>query len=58
MIANQIDTIKKIYEKALDSGEHRFISPEEAKSITDKDTLLVIVDTHRPSLLDCQTCLI
>ncbi|NLP30452.1 MAG: DHH family phosphoesterase [Clostridiales bacterium] len=53
LIANQIDTIKKIYEKALDSGEHRFISPEEAKSITDKDTLLVIVDTHRPSLLDC-----
>ncbi|TSB47521.1 DHH family phosphoesterase [Alkalicoccobacillus porphyridii] len=29
----------------------QFISPEEAVSLIDKDTLLVVVDTHKPSMV-------
>ncbi|MFA5635166.1 MAG: DHH family phosphoesterase [Anaerovoracaceae bacterium] len=44
--------IGKVYSNALESGQHRFISPEDARGLVDKDTLLVVVDTHRPSLLE------
>lgn len=53
LMASRGSTVKKIYQRALESGEYRFISSEEARSLTDKDTLLIVVDTHRPSLLDC-----
>ncbi len=46
-------SLKKIYEKAVELGHYRFLSNEEAKNYVDKDTLLVIVDTHRPTLLEC-----
>lgn len=46
-------SVNKVYQKALESGQHRFISGEDAKSLVDKDTLLIVVDTHRAKLLDC-----
>lgn len=37
----------------FDEGyEQLFISPEEAESYVDKNTVLIIVDTHRPILLE------
>lgn len=45
--------IRKLYEKARDSGQYKFVTADEARALADKDTLLVIVDTHRPGLLDC-----
>ncbi len=46
------NSISKVYKSALESGQHRFITPEEAKAVVDKDTLVIIVDAHRPSLLE------
>ena len=37
---------------AENSGEYRFISSVEASEMTDWNTLLVVVDTHRPSLTE------
>ncbi|HZK01898.1 MAG TPA: DHH family phosphoesterase [Anaerovoracaceae bacterium] len=52
VIGNYGTPISKLYQSAIESGQYRFISPEEARSIADKDTLIIVVDTHRPSLLD------
>ncbi|MGI6733523.1 MAG: DHH family phosphoesterase [Anaerovoracaceae bacterium] len=46
------NAISKVYKSVLESGQHRFITPEEARAIVDKDTLVVVVDAHRPSLLE------
>lgn len=52
IIGNFGTAINRLYQKAADSGQYRFISPDEARVIVDKDTLLIVLDTHRPSLLD------
>lgn len=51
---HEIDTgVRRLMEeiKNHDSLFSRFISPEEALEIATEDTLLVIVDTHKPSLV-------
>lgn len=35
------------------ADEYSFITPGKSLSIVDKDTLIVVVDTHRPSLTEC-----
>lgn len=52
LIGNYGKPIRKLYEKANETGLYRFISADEAKTFADKETLLIIVDTHRPGLLD------
>lgn len=52
MLRGNSNSISKVYKSALESGQHRFITPEEAKAVVDKDTLVIIVDAHRPSLLE------
>ncbi|MDP4161513.1 MAG: DHH family phosphoesterase [Bacillota bacterium] len=50
----EIDTgVKRLVEETQQHGElySRFISPEEAMEIATEDTLLVIVDTHKPSMV-------
>lgn len=47
------DSLNKVYHRARESGQYRFITSEEALSLADKDTLLIIVDTHRPNLVEC-----
>ncbi|MDE3840462.1 hypothetical protein C0966_14110 [Bacillus methanolicus] len=50
----EIDTGVKRLMKEIEQNEDlfsRFISPEEALEIATDDTLLVIVDTHKPSLV-------
>ncbi len=44
--------ISKLYEKARESEQFNLITPEEALERVTKKTLLIVVDTHRPSLLD------
>ncbi len=43
------EEIKNIYNRVKDLGDYHFINNEEARSIIKSDTLLVVVDTHRPS---------
>ena len=38
---------------AVESGNYNFINNEEALSIVDKETLIVVVDTHRYELVEC-----
>ena len=47
--------IKALYDRIVESKEYEdlFIIPEEAEKEIKKDTLLVIVDVHRKSYLEC-----
>lgn len=47
------DSIKMVYDKFKDDSEYRFISPEAAiKNFKPEKDLLVVVDTHKPSLTE------
>lgn len=51
---HEIDTgVKRLMKEIIQNEDlfSRFISPEEALEIATDDTLLVIVDTHKPSLV-------
>lgn len=51
---HEIDTgVKRLMKEIMQNEDlfSRFISPEEALEIATDDTLLVIVDTHKPSLV-------
>ncbi len=47
--------IRALYDRIVESKEYEdlFITPEEAEKEIKKDTLLVIVDVHRKSYLEC-----
>ena len=51
--------IKGLYDRIMASNEYEdlFISPDEAMREIGKDTLLVVVDTHRRSYLECSELL-
>lgn len=48
-------SIEAMYARIMEDGEYEglFIGCEKAKDIVDSDTLLIIVDTHRPSYTGC-----
>lgn len=56
IILNEIsDSIKVMYEKIISEPEYKtnvFIKNDEAQNFSGPSSLIVIVDTHRPSLLD------
>ncbi|MDR1572491.1 MAG: DHH family phosphoesterase [Clostridiales Family XIII bacterium] len=45
-------SLADFFKAAESSGEYRFIDGAEAMEITDRNALLVVVDTHRPSLTE------
>ena len=47
------DSLERIYKQAKETQNYQFINNKKAESITDKDTLIVLVDTHRPSYAEC-----
>ncbi len=46
------ETLTEIYEQAKESEVYDFISTEKALNIIDSETLLIVVDTHRPSYVE------
>jgi c-di-AMP phosphodiesterase-like protein len=50
-------SLTDFYRAADKSGEYRFIGTDSAAEIIDRDTLLVVVDTHRPSLTEAPALL-
>lgn len=46
------DSLHAIFTQAKSTENYSFISTERAKKMITKDTLLVILDTHRPSFLE------
>lgn len=51
------DTLQEVYTLAKESEAYTFINNEKALALVDKDTLVVVLDTHRPSLVECQELL-
>jgi len=47
------ETLEDMVNLAKKSGSYNFLTNEEALAIADKDTLVIIVDFHRPALADC-----
>ncbi|HWQ80444.1 MAG TPA: DHH family phosphoesterase [Anaerovoracaceae bacterium] len=47
------ESLTEMYHLAETSGNYKFITNERAMEMADKETLLVIVDTHRPSMVEC-----
>ncbi len=47
------ESLTEMYNMAEESNNYQFVNNEKALELADKDTLLVVVDTHRPSLVEC-----
>lgn len=47
------ESLVEMYNLAEQSGNYQFINNDQALELADKDTLLVVVDTHRTSLVEC-----
>lgn len=45
-------SLEEIFKKAKESGTYSFIGNKKAESIADKDTLIVVLDTHRASYVE------
>lgn len=53
VIDNYKEPLQAIFKQAKDSDSYKFISSEKAKNIADNDSLVMIMDTHRPSMVQC-----
>ena len=54
IVLNQVnEAIKNIYEVFEDEPAYKFITSEEALELAEENVLLVVVDTHRPSITEC-----
>lgn len=50
IVINEIsDSMQAIYQQAKETERYAFVNNKKAEALADKDTLLVILDTHRPS---------
>ncbi|MDD4564421.1 MAG: DHH family phosphoesterase [Eubacteriales bacterium] len=47
------ESLTEMYEIAVSMGNYNFINNEKAIEGTDKDTLVIVVDTSRPSMVEC-----
>lgn len=53
IIDNYKDALSTVFKEAKDSDQYRFVTSEKAKTLADKDSLLIVLDTHRPSMVQC-----
>lgn len=55
IVFDNTNAIDRLYRELMTIPEYSgmLITPQEAENIVDSDTLLIIADTHRPSLLPC-----
>lgn len=47
------EALTAIYQAAKETEEYNFINSEKAISLCDENALIVVLDTHRPSLVEC-----
>lgn len=57
VINNYYDTLAYVYEQIKQTEQYQMITSEKAMNIVDRNTLLIVVDTHRPSLTECKELL-
>ena len=48
------DSLQAIYQQAKETEKYNFINSTKALSMVEKDYLLIILDTHRPSYVECK----
>ncbi|MBR6528405.1 MAG: DHH family phosphoesterase [Firmicutes bacterium] len=53
IIDNYKDALSTVFKEAKSTDEYKFITSEKAKTLADKESLLIILDTHRPSMVQC-----
>lgn len=53
ILNNVNDAIYNIYQSIKNTGNYSFITKEEAMAKTQNDTVVVVLDTHRPSFTQC-----
>lgn len=46
------DALGAVAEEAKETGDYQFVSPEKALNTADENSLVVVVDTHRPILVE------
>lgn len=51
------DSLREIYNQAKETEQYNFVSAKKAETLIDSDTVLVVVDTHRPSFVEAPTLL-
>ncbi|MBK5253141.1 MAG: DHH family phosphoesterase [Peptostreptococcaceae bacterium] len=51
------EALQRIYNQAKEIGKYAIISRARAIELCDEDTLVIIVDTHRPNLVECEELL-
>lgn len=53
VIEDYNESLTSIFKQAKANEEYNFISCEKAIGLADKDSLVIVVDTHRPSMVQC-----
>lgn len=53
VINSHHESLNKIYDRALQSGIYKFVSNDAAMGLVEKETVLIVVDTHKPGLTEC-----
>ena len=47
------ESLQAIFRQAKESDVYNFISSEKAIALAEEDSLVIVVDTHRPSMVQC-----
>ena len=47
------DSLQTLYKQAKDNGSYNFITSERAKELMTPESLVVLLDTHRPAYSEC-----
>lgn len=53
VIEDYNESLQAIYKQAKDTDMYNFISCERALELAERDSLVIVVDTHRPSMFQC-----
>lgn len=53
VIENPNESLEDLLSQARDSGKYNLIGCERAISMCEKDSLVIVVDTHRPDIVQC-----
>ncbi len=53
IINSYSDSLSETYRIASETGRYNFIDNNEAKSLVNKESLIIVVDTNRPSMVEC-----
>ncbi|MCH4006624.1 MAG: DHH family phosphoesterase [Eubacterium sp.] len=51
------DSLQTIFKQAKEKGNYTFLTHDRAKELIDENTLLIVLDTHRPSFVECRDLL-